>query len=72
MPFVRNINPIGDVEVPLLRRVVARRESVEVSDEQAERLLEQAENWAPADQAEAPAEPAPAEPAENEDEGIAP
>lgn len=67
MPFIRNINPIGDVEVPLLRRVVARGESVEVSDEQAAHLLEQAENWAPADQAEAPpTEPAPAEPNEGE------
>lgn len=61
MPFIRNINPVGDVEVPLLRRIVARGESVEVTDQQAEHLLEQTENWSPADQAEAPA---PAEPTE--------
>ena len=45
MPTIRNINPIGDVDVPLLRRVVARGESVTVTKDQAARLLDQADNW---------------------------
>jgi hypothetical protein len=45
MPTIRNVNPIGDVEVPLLRRIVARGETVDVTDDQAERLLPQEMNW---------------------------
>ena len=45
MPTIRNINPIGDVDVPLLRRVVARGESVTVTEDQAARLLDQTDNW---------------------------
>jgi len=62
MPTIRNINPIGDVDVPLLRHVVARGESVTVTEDQAARLLDQTDNWttvdapAPADELDVPAE----------------
>jgi len=45
MPTIRNVNPIGDVEVPLLRRIVMRGEAVDVTEDQAERLLPQTDNW---------------------------
>lgn len=47
---IRNDSPVGDLDVPLLRRVVARGEVVDVSEEQAERLLPQA-IWSAADAA---------------------
>ncbi len=40
---VRNINPLGDVEV--LGRVVGAGEVFEVTDEQGARLLEQIDNY---------------------------
>jgi len=56
MPKLRNINPLGHVDVPLLRRqgepfdeagvgCLAPGEVFEVSDEIAERLLEQVDNY---------------------------
>lgn len=45
MPTLRNINPLGAVELPLLRRVLDAGEEFEVTDEQAERLLEQTSNY---------------------------
>lgn len=51
MPTIRNVNPIGDVEVPLLRRIVARGADVDVTPDQAARLLPQADNWQPVDKA---------------------
>lgn len=47
---IRNDSPVGDLDVPLLRRVVERGEEVEVTAEQAERLLRQ-EIWSAADDA---------------------
>lgn len=41
MPKIRNDSPLGDLEVPLLRRIVKAGEVVDVSDDQAERLLPQ-------------------------------
>ena len=53
MPTIRNVAPWGDLDVPLLRRVVAAGEAVEVTDDQAWRLLPQ-EIWEPVgEQAEA-------------------
>lgn len=49
--LIRNVNPLGEVEVPLLRRIVAAGEVVEVSDEDAAQLLPQTINWEPADDA---------------------
>ena len=54
MPTIRNVNPIGDVDVPLLRRVVARGEAVDVTDDQAARLLPQQDNWVLVDAAHEP------------------
>lgn len=42
---IRNISPYGDLDVPLLGVIVPAGEVVEVTDEQAEGLLMQAENW---------------------------
>ena len=44
--LIRNVNPLGEVDVPLLGRIVAADEVVEVSDEDAAQLLPQASNWA--------------------------
>lgn len=45
MPTLRNVSPYGALEIPLLGRVVGAGEEFDVSDEQAERLLPQAENY---------------------------
>lgn len=47
MPKIRNVSPYGDLDVPLLGRVVAAGEEVEVSAEQAKLLLAQETNWQP-------------------------
>ena len=47
MPQIRNISPIGDLDVPLLGRVVHAGEAVDVTDEQAALLLAQPMNYEP-------------------------
>lgn len=42
---LRNINPLGEVELPLVGRVLAAGEEFEVPAEVAERLLEQVGNY---------------------------
>lgn len=44
MPTLRNINPLGDVDIAGVGSVKAR-DTFEVSDEVADRLLEQADNY---------------------------
>ena len=44
---IRNVSPRGDLEVPLLRRVVLAGEVVDVTPEQADLLLPQVDNWQP-------------------------
>lgn len=51
MPKIKNISTCGDLDVPLLRRVVEAGETVEVTKDQAERLLAQADNFQPVDKA---------------------
>ena len=52
MPRITNINPIGAVDVPALRLVnVAAGETIEVSQEIADSLLQQPTNWVAADTA---------------------
>lgn len=52
MPKIKNTNPLGAVEVPLLGfRVLEPGETVEVTDEQAEKLLHQVDNYSPVDKA---------------------
>jgi hypothetical protein len=41
MPKIKNISTCGDLDVPLLRRIVEANETVEVTKDQAERLLTQ-------------------------------
>lgn|GEM_PF-1090837 len=48
---IRNTSPLGDLDVPLLGRVVKAGEVAEVSTTQAERLLPQVDNWQPVDAA---------------------
>ena len=45
---VRNVSARGDLDVPLLGRVVEHGATVEVTAEQAGLLLEQPDNWQPA------------------------
>lgn len=48
MVRIKNISPLGDLDVPAMRRVVAAGEVVEVDDaDLADNLLEQSTNWAP-------------------------
>ncbi len=46
---IRNVSPLGDLDVPLLRRDVEAGEVVDVTAAQAEMLLPQNVNWEPAD-----------------------
>lgn len=45
MPTLKNTNPLGDVDLPLIGRSLAAGEEFEVSDEQAATLLAQAGNY---------------------------
>lgn len=47
--LITNISPLGDLDVPLLGRVVAAGEQVEVTDDEAWALLAQHNTFAPAD-----------------------
>lgn len=47
MPIIRNVSPIGDLDVPLLRRIVRAGEEIEVTKDQADALLAQTSNWKP-------------------------
>jgi len=49
VPQIKNVSPMGDLDVPLLRRVVKAGEVVDVTEDQALRLLPQ-DIWAPADE----------------------
>lgn len=43
----KNISPLGDLDLPLLQRVVKAGEVIEVSPEQAAHLEGQTETWQP-------------------------
>ena len=47
MPTIRNVSPIGDLDVPLLRCIVRAGEEIEVTKDQADALLAQPSNWQP-------------------------
>jgi hypothetical protein len=47
MAKFKNVSPYGDLELPLLGRLVAAGETFEVDDEQAQALAGQDDNWAP-------------------------
>lgn len=45
MPMIRNISPLGALDVPLLGRVLEAGEEADVTEDQAERLLTQSDNY---------------------------
>ena len=47
MAVLRNINPLGAVDLPLIGRTLAAGEEFEVPESQAEVLLEQVGNYEP-------------------------
>lgn len=47
--LLRNVSPRGDLDVPLIRRIVLSGDTAEVSEDQARRLLDQPDNFQPAD-----------------------
>ncbi len=49
MTNIKNISPIGDLDVPLLGGIVKAGETVDVAPEHAERLLRQVDVWQLAD-----------------------
>jgi hypothetical protein len=49
-PFVRYIGPYDEVDVPDARLIVKRNQTIEVSRELADGMLQQTENWAKAPQ----------------------
>lgn len=51
MPKLKNISPLGALDVPLLRRVVEADEVFDVNEDQALVLLLQPDNYQPADEA---------------------
>jgi len=51
MPKLKNVSPLGELDVPLLDRILDAGEEFDVSDEIAGKLLPQAENYQPADNA---------------------
>lgn len=55
---LKNTNPLGEVELPLIGRVLAAGEEFDVDDEHGRRLLEQAGNYEKVTAAKAPAKKA--------------
>lgn len=50
MPIIRNVSPLGDLDVPLLRQIVQAGSEVETTAEHAATLLAQSENFAAVDE----------------------
>lgn len=53
--FIRNVSPLGDVDVPLLNQIVLAGDKVKVTKAQGEQLLLQASNWEPVTGVQPPA-----------------
>jgi hypothetical protein len=47
MPKIKNVSPFGDLDVPLLGRIFEAGTILDVTDEQAEVLLRQEDNFKP-------------------------
>jgi hypothetical protein len=47
MPKIKNVSPFGDLDVPLLGRIFEAGTVLDVTDEQAEILLRQVDNFKP-------------------------
>lgn len=52
--FIRNISPLGDVDVPLLNQIVLAGDKVKVTKSQGEQLLLQTSNWEPVEGGQPP------------------
>lgn len=63
--FIRNVSPLGDLDVPLLNQIVPAGDKVQVTKAQGEQLLLQASNWQPVPGGQPPA----TDPAEDLDAG---
>lgn len=61
---VKNVSSLGDLAVPALGLAVLAGEVIDVSDEAGAALLEQPDNWAPADGKPAKKDPTPDAPAD--------
>jgi hypothetical protein len=46
MPFVKNVSSQGDLELPILGRIVSAGETVEVTSAQFDQLKDQPDVWA--------------------------
>lgn len=64
MATVKNVSPLGDLDVPALRITVPAGATVDVPDEVAANLLEQVGTWA-SGESKKNTNPAPADPAAN-------
>ena len=51
MPKIKNVSPLGALDVPLLRAVLEPGQVIDVTDDQAAALLLQPGNYEPADKA---------------------
>jgi hypothetical protein len=51
MPKLKNISPLGALDVPLLHTIVEADQTFDVSEDQARVLLQQPDNYAPVDKA---------------------
>lgn len=49
MPFLKNVSPYGDLDIPLVRRTIVSGEVFEVTDAQAACLAGQTDNYLPVD-----------------------
>ena len=47
MPKFKNVSPLGALDLPLIGRVVAAGETIDVTAAQAQRLAGQDETWKP-------------------------
>ena len=45
MATIKNVSPLGDLEIPALGIIVLAGATADVSDEAAENLLQQSDNW---------------------------
>ncbi|ALV45829.1 hypothetical protein MB46_10390 [Arthrobacter alpinus] len=52
--YIRNISPLGDLDVPLLNQIVQAGDKVKVNKEQGEQLLLQTSNWEPVSSGQPP------------------
>lgn len=47
--IIKNVSPLGELDVPLLGSILDAGEELEVSEDHARKLLPQAENYQPVD-----------------------